>query len=256
MPAIDQIDPALLGPYRIITITYPPVQETVLDTPEVLSWPQPDDPQINVEITADLLPIFDPAPLNTPKYHACIYTGGTAPDASHTIYCFAYKNSTPVADGTLDATVDQHWTQMAFFSDIIEGDILSVKLASRFSTDALWDWWGFAMFTDTFQLAPDDQVLARVIYSLPPHPQFVAGTRYDTGPFHAEHEGLFTASLGEAVAVLDAVVMQSPHYAGRVHYGNFIYGTGVAGIVGASHPIYLANSVPFNLLFRETQISI
>jgi hypothetical protein len=138
----------LLTERKILTFTYPNVQETTI-TPETLPTTEPTDPQIAYTVAdADLVQLslnvfqrIDVAFLNA---------SGTVVTATTISYRMT-KNGGSVKTGTFTVAANYYYRLGCYFYDVAVGDVLGIKLWSN-QTGSNWDMKTFWM--DVTRITP------------------------------------------------------------------------------------------------------
>ena len=125
----------LLTSRKVLTFTYPDVQETTI-TPETLPTTEPADPQIVYTVAqADL------AQLNFNVFKrievAILNASGQAVTAATISYRMT-KNGVSVRTGTYTVAANYYYRLGCYFYDVAVGDVLGIKLWSSVA-DSNWD---------------------------------------------------------------------------------------------------------------------
>lgn len=112
-----------------VSITYPDPNETLLDTQQALPTSEPATPQVEIEITSAMLPVWSPYELGH-KNLAILFDGGwNAGSVTRTTYYRLLKNGVSVATGSYNVLAGDYYThEHRQFPSVELGDVIACKL--------------------------------------------------------------------------------------------------------------------------------
>jgi hypothetical protein len=230
----------LLTSRKVLTFTYPDVQETTI-TPETLPTTEPTDPQIAYTVAqADLVqtsfPLFQRIEV------ALLNASGQVVTAATISYRMT-KNGVSVKTGTFTVAANYYYRLGCYFYNVAVGDVLGIKLWSN-QTNSNWDMKTFWMNVTRF--IPFNK--PRCLYDVNVAVTGTGGTSkwYHNDVFVYTYAATFTVPLWYPAATYGMF---------QVSRGDGIYSNGIESTTGAARPGRNgSNYVPSQIIFRGLRI--
>jgi len=230
----------LLTERKILTFTYPAVQETQI-TPETLPTSEPTDPQIAYTIAqADLVQLS----FNVfQRIEVAILNGSGQVVTAATISYRMTKNGVSVKTGTFTVAANYYYRLGCYFYNVAVGDVLGIKLWSN-QADSNWDMKTFWM--NVTRVIPFNK--PRCLYNINVAVQGSGGTPkwYHNDVFVYTAASAFTVPLWYPAATYGMF---------QISRGDSIYSNGIESTTGTTRPVRNgSNWVPSQIIFRGLRI--
>lgn len=248
------------GSRKVLDITIPDIQETLLGTPETLPTTEPGTAQVSYTLSSLLSFSF---PVYNRLDVVCVYAAGKAVTAA-TISWRMKRNGTSIATGSFAVAANTFYTISAFFLPSIApyvGDVYEIALWSN-QTDSNWDFKGLALRPSRFTPTPDvNTVIVQVSGTVMSSQTFTLGSpvRLDTWagyyPYHhfSASKGLNSIHTNTSTFTGVPLMQVSSFINGftRLYYGDYSSAnTVVASTNAANHPQYALSEFPTQFSWR------
>jgi hypothetical protein len=156
---------AIFGTLKNFIVTYPTIDETLLETPENLAATEPTTPQIAYTVASQHLPTFNFEPISNQWIGNIVIAGRNSDVSNQSISYRLYKNSVLQASGTFTANANNYYTfhvLSSYFQNVVLGDVLAVKLWGN--TNVNIDYKAFYVVFSRFYLEKSTRVLYKLQY--------------------------------------------------------------------------------------------
>ena len=235
----------LLTERKILTFTYPDVQETTI-TPETLPTTEPTNPQIAYTVAqADLVQLS----LNVfQRIEVAILNASGQFITAGTLNYRMVKNGSSVKTGSFAVSANYYYRLGCFFYNVAVGDVLGIKLWSSVA-DSNWDMKTFWM--DVTRIIPLNK--PRRLYNVEVAAQVPRYSGANTALYYYMADTFFSAITTASTFPLWYPLATYGMF--RVGRGDLTYPNDIESATGSTRPARKGgNYVPSQIIFRGLRI--